>query len=163
MKTLPNEIVLRPRFEVKSESSKNTVLQLFEKAKKKDFTVNQVDEHIFIKFKKEHQHFWSPQLHLEVDEAEDDSSKVYGVFGPNPTLWTFFMFLHFGIGTIFLIFGIWTYSNWSLGKPYGLHLGILILMVLFWVSFYVFGRLGKKKGRPQMKELHLFMREVIKL
>lgn len=163
MKTLPNEVVLRPNFEVKSESSKNTVLELFEKAKKKDLIVNLVDEHIFIKFNKEHLHFWSPQLHLEVDEAENDSSKIYGVFGPNPSLWSFFMFLHFGIGTIFIIFGIWTYSNWSLGKPYGFHLGILMLMVLFWVSFYIFGRLGKRKGRPQMKQLHLFMRDVMKL
>jgi len=51
----------------------------------------------FIKFNQGSQSFWSPQLHLEIVKLDEDEqkSKIYGLFGPNPTLWTFFMFLHF--------------------------------------------------------------------
>ncbi|PCJ98697.1 MAG: GTP-binding protein [Flavobacteriaceae bacterium] len=161
MKTLPNDIVLRPRFEIELKSHKNNVLHFFEETKKGNFLVNCVDEYVFIKFRKEYTHFWSPQLHLEIHEKETDLSTLYGQFGPNPSLWTFFMFLHFGIATIFITFGIWTYSNWSLGKPYGIQIGILILMVLIWISLYIFGRLGRSKGKPQMVELYHFMEETL--
>ncbi len=161
MKTLPNDIVLRPRFEIELESPKNNVLQFFEETKENNFLVKRIDEHVFIKFKKEHTHFWSPQLHLEINREKNDTSKIYGKYGPNPTLWTFFMFLHFGIATIFIFFSIWGYSNWSLDKSYGLQLGILVFMVMIWVSLYVFGRAGKAKGKPQMNELCDFMKEIL--
>lgn len=161
MKTLPNDIVLRPKFEIELESPKNNVLQFFEETKENNFLVKRIDEHVFIKFKKEHTHFWSPQLHLEINGEENDISKIYGQFGPNPTLWTFFMFLHFGIGTLFIVFSIWGYSNWSLDKSYGLQLGILTFMVVIWFSLYAFGRVGKAKGKPQMKELYNFMKETL--
>ncbi|NJB72883.1 hypothetical protein GGR42_003381 [Saonia flava] len=163
MKTLPNDIVLRPRFELELKLPKGNVLQFFEKSKKKDFLVKCIDEHVFIKFKKEHSHFWSPQLHLEITEINENISEVFGRFGPNPALWTFFMFLHFGIATLFIVCCIWGYSNWSLGKSYGLQLGILIFMIVVWFSLYAFGRVGKAKGKPQMKELYSFMKETLGL
>jgi len=71
------------------------------------------------------------------------------------------MFLHFGVATLFIILGIWAYSNASLGRPYQLQLGAMAFMVLVWVVLYLFGRLGKRRGRPQMNELHQFMKEAI--
>lgn len=157
MNPIPNDIVLRPRFQIEIAKSKEIILS---KLKKKDedlFESNQVDDHIFIKIKKEELHFWSPQLHLEIVEQDDKSSKLYGVFGPNPSLWTFFMFLHFGIAFIFIIFGIWAYTQWSLNKSYTLQAAIMILMVVLWFALYFFGRMGKKKGRPQTEQLYNFM------
>ncbi|MGB5820873.1 MAG: GTP-binding protein [Saonia sp.] len=164
MKTLPNNVVLRPRFQLQLDEPKETILQSFEKIKRKPFLIKRVDDHVFIKLNAEETHFWSPQLHLEINENEEDehSSRLYGLFGPNPTLWTFFMFLHFGIATLFIIFGIWGYSNWALNKPYGIQLGVMIFMVFIWLVLYVAGREGKRKGRPQMNSLYLFMEEVLK-
>ncbi|EAR00592.1 GTP-binding protein EngA [Maribacter sp. HTCC2170] len=120
-----------------------------------------MDDHVFIKFKQEKIHFWSPQLHLEINDLEEGGSRLYGLFGPNPTLWTFFMFLHFGVATIFIGLGVWAYSSASLEKGYGLQVGLMVFMVLLWFVLYAMGRAGRKKGRPQMKELHLFMNKIL--
>ena len=155
---LSNELVLRPRFETVLEAPVAMVLEHLCAAVERPFEIKRSDNHVFIRFLKEETHLWSPQLHLEVlDEAEfggsPDTTRISGLFGPNPTLWTFFMFLHFGIATLFVIFGIWAYSAGSLGRPYGLQLGIMLLMVILWVVFYFVGRAGKAKGKPQMNAL----------
>ncbi len=161
MKPLANDIVLRPRFQLELSDPKEKLLENFSKSEVPPFLVRPLDEHIFIKFNTKNNHFWSPQLHLEIEVIDEKSSKLYGVFGPNPTLWTFFMFLHFGVATVFLILGVWAYSSASLNKPYKLQLVLMGFMVLLWVVLYIFGRSGKQKGRPQMEELYRFMMKVM--
>lgn len=141
--------------------NKETVLNKFEESKENPFLVKRLDEHVFIKFNQKEHHFWSPQLHLEIDEVDDISCKLYGVFGPNPTLWTFFMFIHFVIATLFIIIGIWAYSSASLGKKYHIQVGVMIMLVALWFVLYFAGRSGKKKGKPQMHQLHDFMTNVL--
>ena len=157
MKPIPNDIVLRPRFQLELSGTKEALLQSFEKSQVEPFLVQRLDEHIFIKFNENNHHFWSPQLHIEIDEIDIKNSKLYGVFGPNPSLWTFFMFLHFGVVTVFIILGIWAYSSAALDKPYGLQLGLMAFMAVLWCTLYFFGRAGKQKGKPQMQELYRFM------
>ncbi len=161
MKSIPNEIVLRPRFQLEQEADKEKLLGIFEQTKRPPYLIKRLDDHLFIKFNKQEIHFWSPQLQLEIVEKEEGGSKLYGLFGPNPTLWTFFMFLHFGVGTFFVIFGIWAYSSAALDKPYGWLLGIMGLLVILWFVLYAFGRAGKKKGKPQMQALYSFMEEIL--
>lgn len=159
MQVLPNEIVLRPRFQIELEQPKEKALQSFEGIDQPPFVVKRMDDHVFIKFNTEEIHFWSPQLHLEINDIEEGGTKLYGLFGPNPTLWTFFMFLHFGVATIFIGLGVWGYSSASLGRGYGLQLGLMIFMVLLWFVLYALGRAGRRKGKPQMHELHNFMNQ----
>ncbi|MBT8236989.1 MAG: GTP-binding protein [Bacteroidia bacterium] len=161
MKSIPNEIVLRPRFQLELEKNKEGYLQEFEASKQPPFLIKRVDDHVFIKFNKQEVHFWSPQLQLEIINDYDEKTKLFGLFGPNPTLWTFFMFLHFGVATFFIIFGIWAYSSAALNKPYTWQVVAMCFMVLFWFAFYAFGRLGKRKGRPQMNQLYEFMNNVL--
>ncbi|WP_297761140.1 GTP-binding protein [uncultured Muriicola sp.] len=161
MKPIPNEIVLRPRFQLEQAADKEQLLSKFEQTKRPPYIIKRMDDHVFIKFNKQEVHFWSPQLQLEIIEKEEGGSRLYGLFGPNPTLWTFFMFLHFGVGTFFIIFGIWAYSSAALNKPYGWLLGIMGFMVVLWFVLYAFGRAGKKKGKPQMEALYSFMEEML--
>ncbi|WP_339710405.1 GTP-binding protein [uncultured Kriegella sp.] len=161
MKSLPNEIVLRPRFQFELPTPQETILGKFENTVYKPLIIKRIDEHIFIKFNKEKNHFWSPQLHLEIIEVDDKTCKLYGIFGPNPTLWTFFMFLHFGVATVFIILGVWAYSSASLNRPYGLQLGLMFFMTILWFVLYAFGRLGKRKGKPQMHQLHQFVTQTL--
>ncbi len=163
MKALPNDIVLRPRFQIQLNEPKETALNSFENIKTEPFLVKRIDDHVFIKFNKKKAHFWSPQLHLEINEVDDDNSRLYGLFGPNPTLWTFFMFIHFGVATFFVIFGIWAYSSAALDRPYGLQIGAMIIMVVLWFVLYAFGRAGKRKGKPQMNQLYSFMSNTLDL
>ncbi len=162
MGIVSNDIVLRPRFQLKLHKPKEKALNAFDRPRKTPFVVSRSDDHVFIKFNRENNHFWSPQLHLEINELEDGSTQVYGLFGPNPTLWTFFMFLHFGVATLFVIFGIWAYSSAALGSSYMPQLVTMVLLVFLWFAFYAFGRAGKRKGKPQMVELYRFMMDTLK-
>ena len=163
MKALNSDLHLRPRFQHQLNTSKEVVLASFEKIKKPPFLIKRIDDHLFIRFQQDLRTFWTPELHLELHDEDNDSCRINGLFGPSPTLWTFFMFLHFGVATLFIVIGIWAYSNWTLDKPIGLQTGMLVLLVAVWGLLYAFGRNGRKKGEPQMKELYSFMSEVINL
>lgn len=160
---LSNEIVLRPRFTMALDKNGSQITALFKKAKEgqQRFIISCIDDHIFIKLPKNEQHFWSPHLHLEITENTENSCQLHGFFGPNPTVWTMFMFLHVAVGILFMVNLTWLYSNHNLGNGFGLQIGISIFLVLTWVLLYVAGRIGKKKGKPGMRELYNFMNDVI--
>ena len=161
--SLSNEIVLRPRFKMDFEQSNQFILQLFEDAKsdQQDFRVTRVDDHVFIKFPVERQHFWSPQLHIEVIETDPGTCSLHGLFGPKPTVWTMFMFLHFIVAGLFIGFGIWAYTNWSLDDDFAIQLFLTIMMVVMWFVLYFAGRLGRAAGKDEMQQLHWFMVDVL--
>ncbi len=160
---LSNDIILRPRFKLEIPKNHSSVLSDFEHAQKtqSEFIVNRVDHHVFIKFPKEKQHFWSPQLHLEIDETTPNTCLLRGLFGPNPTVWTFFMFLHFIVAVMFLIFGVWAYSNWSLKQSYAIPLSVMFLMVVVWIGLYFAGSIGKASSKKDMVALNDFMYSVL--
>ncbi|NNL33473.1 MAG: GTP-binding protein [Flavobacteriaceae bacterium] len=122
-----------------------------------------MDDHVFIKFPSEKRHFWSPQLHLEIIEASATKSTLHGLFGPSPTVWTMFMFLHFIVAGLFIAFGIWTYSNYSLDQDFTVQLFITIMMVFLWFVLYFIGRLGRASGKSEMHLLFNFMNESLNL
>tara|TARA_R110002020_G_scaffold133625_3_gene298162 strand:+ start:5243 stop:5734 length:492 start_codon:yes stop_codon:yes gene_type:complete len=160
---LSNEIVLRPRFQMELEQPCTQLLAKFSKAKKDQskFIISCVDDHVFIKLPKNQQHFWSPQLHLELSEIYKNKCSLHGFFGPNPTVWTMFMFLHVAVGILFMVNLTWVYSNYNLGNSISLQIGISIILVLTWILLYVAGSIGKKKGKPGMRELYDFMQKTI--
>ncbi|MDX1364191.1 GTP-binding protein [Arenibacter latericius] len=136
-------------------------MELFKNSEEHPFITKISDHHVFIRFHKSESNFWSPQLQIEIVDQEEDGSIVYGLFGPNPTLWTFFMFIHFVVATLFIIIGTWAYSSHALEKPYGLQIGLMIFMVIIWIALYFFGRAGKRKGKPQMQLLHQYLMQRI--
>jgi len=160
---LPNEIVLRPRFQMELEQTSSQLIEKFSEAKKSEnkFHVSCLDEHIFIKLPKKEQHFWSPQLHLEVSETSESKCSLHGFFGPNPTVWTMFMFLHVALGILFMVDLTWLYSNYNMGNSIVLQISIAALLIMLWILLYIAGRIGKKKGKPGMRELYGFMIETI--
>ena len=72
------------------------------------------------------------------------------------------MFLHFVAAGLFIGFGIWAYSSWSLGTNVTTPVVLMVMMVVLWIALYISGRIGKKKGQHQMHELHDFMNAVLK-
>ncbi len=160
---LSNEIVLRPRFKIELNQSKETALQKFDAVKEMQtgFIITRSDEHIFIRIPKNDQHFWSPQLHLEIISFEDDKCTAHGFFGPNPTVWTMFMFFHFIVAILFIGFGIWAYASNSLGNSYAIQVGAMFFMLLIWVGLYFGGRMGKATGQFQMKTMYAFMNKIL--
>ena len=161
--SVTNNMVLRPRFKLKLGTNNKTILKDFEALKsiQSEFIITRLDNHVFIKFPKEKQHFWSPQLHLEIDEVDEDSCLLNGLFGPNPTVWTLFMFLHFMVAGLFIAFGIWAYTNWKLKTEYAIQLSLVALMVIIWFVLYFAGRIGKASSKKDMQNLNNFMNQVI--
>jgi hypothetical protein len=163
--SLENEIILRPRFKLEINKNNEDALKTIENTKEsqKDFVVSRIDNHVFIRIPNKDQHFWSPQLHLEIDELDATKSELKGLFGPNPSVWTLFMFFHFAVIGLFIIVGAWGYSNWSLKTDYGLQLGIMIVLIGIWFILYIAGRIGKKKGADEMKQLCGFLENTLEL
>ncbi|RSK39068.1 GTP-binding protein [Mangrovimonas spongiae] len=160
-----NEIVLRPRFKKTLNIPNDKALQAFEhvKTSQKAFIVSRVDDHIFIKLPIQQRHFWTPQLHLEINHIDKSSSILYGLFGPSPTVWTMFMFFHFIVATLFIGFSIWAYTNYNLDQDYIIQIFLMFLMIVVWFVLYAFGRLGKQKGQTDMKRLYNFMKKTLNL
>lgn len=160
---LPNDVVLRPRFQMELNLSGSEVMERFAmvKSNQEGFKIAQVDSHVFIRLPQKEQTFWSPQLHLEALEISEDRCVLHGFFGPNPTIWTLFIFLHVVVGTLFLADMGWLYSNINLGNPYGLQIGIGIGLVTAWILLYIGGTIGKKKGKPGLQMLYAFMLKTI--
>ncbi|MBL4662373.1 MAG: GTP-binding protein [Flavobacteriaceae bacterium] len=162
---LGEEIVLRPRFKMELEQSSDWALQTFEKAKEEttQFVIHRSDDHVFIKIPKDKQHYWSPQLDLEIYQFEGEKTHVRGLFGPKPSVWTMFMFFHFVVIGLVLGVSVWAYSNAALQQPYFLQLVALFFLAIGWFALYFAGRMGKSAGKKEMIALNKFMYETLQL
>jgi hypothetical protein len=115
---------------------------------------------LYFYFSKEKRKYYSPFLHLEL-EANEDKTTVKGLFGPEQLLWTLFMFLHFIVAGLFLVFAMMAYTHWSLKQSVVLDFSIMGIMVVFWFSLYFMARLNREQGVPQMHELEDLMYKVL--
>ena len=159
-----NKILLKPRFKMEFDQSQTEILNKFkENLAEKDckYCAKLSGNHVFLDVPKEDEHFWSPQLQLEVIKGENDKTIVKGILGPKPQVWTFFMFLHFVVAIAFVIFFVWFYVNWSLDKNYQLQKYVLFALPIIWVALYFFGQSGKKLGYKQMVELDSFLMKTL--
>ncbi|WP_435414524.1 GTP-binding protein [Polaribacter aestuariivivens] len=159
-----SELFLRPRFSIDLDENSDVVLNRFIevlKSNKNNFRGTIVNEHIFISIPKKEEHFWSPQLHLEILDRGENVSELKGLFGPKPQVWTLFMFVHFIIGISFLGFCVFLYTRLSLNESLFFPIIMIIFLPIIWVLLYFLGKIGKDTGKPQMKKLHDFMIENI--
>lgn len=159
-----NRILLKPRFKLRYSDPKEEIIEQFRinlSHEKCRFPSKIVDHHIVIDVPDGEEHFWSPQLHVEV-EKEDDVTIVKGILGPKPKIWTLFIFFHFAVAVTFFVFFVIFYSRWSLNQDYTLSMIMCILMPVLWVVLYFAGQLGKKFGYEQMQELHAVLIEALK-
>lgn len=159
-----NRILLKPRFKLRYKASEKDILAQFQHELNHDscpYSSKIVDHHIVIDVPKSEEHFWSPQLHVEI-EHEDDFTIVKGILGPKPKIWTFFMFLHFIVAIAFFVFFVLFYSKWSLEQEYTIYMILCLFMPVVWVALYFFGQLGKKFGYEQMVGLHQLLIDALK-
>ena len=138
---------MRPRFKRNISQASEVVLNRLEanKGTQSDFMVSRIDTHVFIRIPKRKEHFWSPQLHIEVNEIDEQHCELRVLFSPSPTVWTFFMFLHFLVTCLFIGFRIWVYTNATLKNAYGIQLGL----IFFWCSFGLYSTSAVAWEKPQ--------------
>ncbi|OJJ18006.1 hypothetical protein BKI52_29585 [marine bacterium AO1-C] len=107
-------------------------------------------------------HYWSPRLTFRVEEDEDDEThtKVAGLIGPRPPVWTLFMFIYFFVGTVGFFISTFALSKILMGQK-SLLIAAFPITIVFLLTAYFAGKYGEKLAKDQMEILKGFVREVI--
>jgi hypothetical protein len=159
-----NEIRLRLRF-YKDVMINSEVLSqkfaAFAKSAPTNYGIKTRGNHIWLNIKGEQKSYYSPDLHLEFEAKSENETHIRGLFGPDPTLWTLFMFLHFVIAGIFLIFCGIAYSNSVLNQSYTFDLVVLMLMVICWFLLYFIAKQIRSNAKDQMQEIEKVFLEIL--
>ena len=104
----------------------------------------------------EYDNYWKPNLALRT-ELEEGKTAVRGIFGPSAAVWTFFMFLYFLFGILWMVFiTLWFVGEqikiddykWALPVSF-VTLGLILLT-------YAASLWGQKKAKHEMKMLRKF-------
>ncbi len=159
-----NRVLLKPRFKIDSSYNIEVLLQKFKAAKletNNKYLIKMVSHHVVIDLPKHENHFWSPQLHVELEEKDNKETLIKALLGPKPKVWTFFMFLHFLIAIAFVVFFVIFYVKWSLEQDYTFAMAMCLFTPVLSFALYFSGQLGKKLGYKQMKELHDYLLKII--
>lgn len=119
-----------------------------------------VSNHIIVVLPRRHKHFWSPTLDVNFEDLPNNRTLVRVLIGPEPSIWTMFMFLY-TVGGLAVVAGmVLGYSQYILGHD--LYWLLLIPAGLLWIGFfYGAGLLGKNRAQKQMRILKEFMEEAI--
>lgn len=159
-----NEVRLRLRFYKDVTDSIEVVRQKFEDYKDKcpyDFSIKVNENHIWLHIVGMNKQYYSPHLHLELEEKSENETHIRGLFGPDPTLWTLFMFFHFIVAGIFLIFGMFMYSNYTMDKSILINGIVMFLMVIIWFGLYFIAKQIRHQGNEQMNDLEKLFHQII--
>lgn len=101
------------------------------------------------------QHFWSPQLIVDVAGASD-SSMLHGRFGPHPSVWTLYVAAYAACALGAMIGATFGFAEWTMGQtPWTL----VSLPVAFVVAgtLRVLAEMGKEAGSQQMATLRSYL------
>ncbi len=164
MKKTSSDFALRPRFRFELNHTKEALLKSFKtnlSAQSCELCGMVSKHHVVINVPKDEEHFWSPQLSIDVEEGKDGKAIVRGLFAPKPQVWTMFMFFHFAIAAAFFIALVMLYVNWQLEEDYTLLLYAVIALPFLSIFLFLAGQYGKKKGHNQMLDLYKFLIENI--
>lgn len=129
--------------------------------KSPDYFVKIRGYHIWLNIKGPQKTYYSPHLHIELEKKSETETHIRGLFGPDPTLWTFFMFLHFMVAGVFLIFLGIAYSDYVLKNSITMDLVVMALMVFVWFLLYFIAKQIRKSGNKQMNYLDDLFNEII--
>ena len=153
---------LRLRFYKDVEKNIEDVHEIFEKSVKNNegnYLIKVYENHIWFYVVESKKRIWSPHLHLELVPKSEKTTHIRGLFGPDQTLWTFFMFLHFIIAGAFVLFGMFAFSNYSLKQSFSTDISVMLVMIFVWFVLYYIAKELRKKGNDQMNEMeNLFLR-----
>jgi hypothetical protein len=159
-----NTLALRPTFSKDVPKSMEEILENAAKIKldvKADYIVKISDHQLFFFITHANRKYYSPHLHVELTENTDKTTNVRGLYGPDQTVWTFFMFLHFIIAGVFLIFAMIAYSHYTLKQSTTLDFVIMGFMLVFWFALYFQARSNRRKCQPQMRKLDDLIERII--
>ena len=161
-----SKLELRPRFKRVSPQHHEEILSEIDNLLKDPLTkINGyvVDHHVVLKIPEQDQHYWSPQLSLEVEPLdEEEGSLIRGLFGPKPSVWLMFIFFYAVLGFISFVVMIIGFSQLNLGLSARI-LWLLPILCFLLIMVYFTARTGQKLGKEQMYELYHFLDDRVKM
>lgn len=155
-------IRVRPRFRFYVRKKPSEIVALFREKLKDEsnsYSGQLLDDFMVIKVIPSEQHYWSPQLTVSFSD-EDDKTLVRGLYGPNPSVWLLFTFIHIATSVAAVFISIIGFSNMSLGLP-SMILWIIPILAVISLIMYLIARAGRKLGEEQLIDLHTFFEEHI--
>ncbi len=158
-------IRIRPRFQQQISRSADSLMQLFEQKliDSENSCIGSVipDNHVLLKINPLERHFWSPQLWLTFDGKEDGTTLMRGLYGPSPSVWTFFIFGYsfLGIAALFVTLAGLSQLNLDMAAPI---LWVLPFIVLLALGIYIAAQMGQKLGVQQTFQIHQFLESTLK-
>jgi len=158
-----NQPKLRPKFELSSKLLPEEIEQRFRNLldlKKDQFTGKVRKSFVSISLPHKDQHYWSPQLSISFESSENGGSKVNGLFGPRPSVWTMFIFFYSLIAVAIFIINVIGLSRHSLDLPAKILWWNIPLIILFF-SLYLIAFSGQRLGRDEMVKLRGFLNECL--
>ena len=151
---------IRPRSRFKIELTVDEVMKLIESKLRDDddqVTGSILLNHAYLKIPDKDQHYWSPEFHITVEEAET-GSLVRGIVGPKPKVWTMFMFFYSAVIVLLLFGSAMGVSQWMLGMDAPWLWSIPAALIL-WIGIYLAAFYGQYLGYDQTVLLQNFLRE----
>lgn len=157
--TVIDHIRVRPRFKMITDISRENYtlfLKDFLAAKSGEFSGNINSETAVITVKTDTDDYWKPCLSLRT-ETEENKTVIRGIFGPSSAVWTFFMFLYFIFGILWMVFiTIWFVEKQIKSSDFPWALSASFIMLLLLAGTYLATRLGQQKAKSEMQQLRKF-------
>lgn len=155
---------VRPKFEMTTAKTIEEIITLV-KGRLLHNTHNlhgqAMHDHITIRVNKAQRHYWSPQLNVMMyREPEDTETRLVGVYGPMPNVWTLFAITYLATGVLTIFITIIGFSQRALGHESKI-LFVLPFLLLLALGMYIASQLGQKQGASQTYAIHYFFQEAI--
>ena len=164
--TVLDSIRSRPRFKIFTTVSGEQYaahLKKFLEENSYAFSGNINAETATIKVKTSEDNYWKPNLALRTETDPDRNQTVIrGIFGPSSAVWTFFMFLYFILGILWMVFiTIWFVEKQINSNDFPWALSASLITVFLLVLTYAASLFGQQKAKKEMQKLREFAEESI--
>ncbi|QOW10301.1 phage holin family protein [Kaistella flava (ex Peng et al. 2021)] len=165
--TAIDHIRSRPRFKIFTEISRDEYaiyLKRFLQKNSAEFEGNVNKEISIITVRTEGNHYWNPCLALRTEiDPEENKTVIRGIFGPTSAVWTFFMFLNFIFGIMWMVaITIWYVEKQIKSHDFPWAFSFSIIMLVCLALTFMAARIGRLKGKKQMQKLRAFAEESIR-
>lgn len=167
-KQVPEEFSLqqvRPRFQADIELKPSEIVKNFKEALEQPNAPckgKAAEQYATLYFPKSKQKYWTPILTLTINKSEK-GSLIRGMYSPQPSTWTMFVFFYTAVGTLSVFSLILGGAQMTIGKtPWAFWISIPLVILL--ATLFFVAQQGKKRSRPQMSIIHdFFVKEILKV
>ncbi|QDP86189.1 hypothetical protein FNJ88_11760 [Chryseobacterium sp. SNU WT5] len=155
-----------PRFKIYTDISREEYteyLRGFLNERTHEYTGNVNNEAAIIRVKTENDHYWKPCLSLRTEiDTEENKTLIRGIFGPTSAVWTFFMFLNFIFGIMWMVtITLWYVEKQIKSNDFSWALPFSFVMLFLLLLTFLAARVGKYLAREEMAKLRKFAEQSI--